>query len=163
MLLKQVLPCASMGLFVPDERRDTVVGCYAAGSHAALIRGLQASPGDGIVGWVAGHRRSAVNAEPALDFGQRAAGLEPPLLSALAVPLVHDGVLVAVLAIYATSRGAFSDDHARLLDLLAPKLASSMASVTGRTAAAPEIPRSHVSRAKTPSDLTLLRGRRATG
>ena len=163
MMLKQVLPCASMGLFVPDERNDTVVGCYAAGSHAGLIRGLKASPGDGIVGWVAGHRRNAVNAEPALDFGLSAAGLEPPLLSALAVPLVHDGVLVAVLAVYATTRSAFSEDHARLLDLLAPRLAASMASVTGRAGAAPEIPRAQPSRAKTPFDLTLLKGRRATG
>ena len=38
MMLKHVLPCASMGLFVPDEKHDTVVGCYAAGSHAGLIR-----------------------------------------------------------------------------------------------------------------------------
>ena len=91
MMLKQVLPCTSMGLFVPEERNDTVVGCYAAGSHAGLIRSLRASPGDGIVGWVAGHRRTAVNAEPALDFGLRVASLEPPLLSALAVPLLHDG------------------------------------------------------------------------
>ncbi len=164
MMLKQVLPCASMGLFVPDERHDTVVGCYAAGSHAALIRGLQASPGDGIVGWVAGHRRNAVNAEPALDFGLSAAGLEPPLLSALAVPLVHDGALVAVLAVYATSSGAFSEDHARLLDLLAPKLAASMASVTGRAGAALELPRAHAARARDAVRIsTLLKGRRATG
>ena len=84
---------------------------------------------------------NAVNAEPALDFGLSAAGLEPPLLSALAVPLVHDGALVAVLAVYATTRSAFSEDHARLLDLLAPRLAASMASVTGRAGAALEIPR----------------------
>ena len=98
MMLKQVLPCSSMGLFVPDERHDILVGCYAAGNHAALIRGLRASPGDGIVGWVAGHRRTATNAEPALDFGLGVASLQPPLLSALAVPLLHDGALVAVLS-----------------------------------------------------------------
>ena len=141
MMIKQVLPCASMGLFVHDERHDTVVGCYAAGSHAALIRSLHASPGEGIVGWVAAHRRTAVNAEPALDFGLSVAGLQPPLLSALAVPLIHDGALVAVLSVYATSRGAFSEDHARLLDLLAPRLAASIAAVAGRDDAALDMPR----------------------
>jgi GAF domain-containing protein len=133
MMIRQVLPCSSMGLFVPDEGEDLVVGAYAAGPHAALIRGLDSCPGDGIVGWVAGHRRPAVNAEPALDFGLGAAALQPALLSALAVPLVHDGNLVAVLAVYASTRQAFSEDHARLLDLLAPKLAASIAAVTARS------------------------------
>jgi putative nucleotidyltransferase with HDIG domain len=167
MMIKQVLPCASMGLFVRDERQDTVVGCYAAGSHAAVIRSLNASPGEGIVGWVAAHRRTAVNAEPALDFGLSVAGLQPPLLSALAVPLIHDGALVAVLSVYATSRGAFSEDHARLLDLLAPRLAASIAAVSGRDEAALDVPRAIGARSRTPSktpaDLTLLKGRRATG
>jgi len=158
MMLKQVVPCSAMGLFVPDEKTDTVVGCYAAGSHSGLIRGLHASPGDGIVGWVAGHRRTAVNAEPALDFGLDVATLQPPLLSALAVPLVHDGALVAVLAVYAASRSAFSDDHARLLELLAPRLAASLAAV-----AFVEPVRAPVAKARFAADLTLLKGRRATG
>jgi putative nucleotidyltransferase with HDIG domain len=157
MLLKQVLPCSSMGLFVLDERNDTVVGCFAAGTHAGLIRGLRVAPGDGIVGWVAGHRRTAVNAEPALDFGLGVTTRQSPLLSALAIPLEHDGALVAVLAVYATVRHAFSDDHARLLDLLAPRLAAAIAAV------AVEPPRSIASKPRVPSDLTLLKGRRATG
>ena len=169
MMIKQVLPCSSMGLFVPDERHDTVVGCYAAGNHAGVIRSLTASPGDGIVGWVAGHRRPAVNAEPALDFGLGVASLQPPLLSALAVPLVHDGALVAVLSVYASSRNAFSEDHARLLDLLAPRLAASIASVASRAGIDVEMPRATVSRQRTGPDLTLLKlttpatSRRATG
>ena len=163
MMIKQVLPCASMGLFVPDERHDTVVGCYAAGSHAGLIRSLNASPGDGIVGWVAGHRRTAVNAEPALDFGLSVASLQPPLLSALAVPLMHDGTLVAVLSVYATSRGAFSEDHARLLDLLAPRLAASIAAVAGQHGADLDARRPFTAKPRTASDLTLLKGRRLSG
>ena len=163
MMLKQMLPCSSMGLFVPDERHDILVGCYAAGHHAALIRGLRASPGDGIVGWVAAHRRPATNAEPALDFGLGVASLQPPLLSALAVPLLHDGALVAVLSVYATSRGAFSEDHARLLDLLAPKLAASIASVAQPIGAGVDVPRPLPCKTRTSADLTLLKGRRATG
>jgi len=166
MMIKQVLPCSSMGLFVPHERHDTVVGGYAAGSHAAVIRSLTASPGDGIVGWVAGHRRPAVNAEPALDFGLGVASLQPPLLSALAVPLVHDGVLVAVVSVYASSRNAFSEDHARLLDLLAPRLAASIASVAGRAGLDVELPKATVARQRSGPDLTLLKpagGRRAIG
>jgi GAF domain-containing protein len=159
MMLKQVLPCSSLALFVPDERTDTVVGRYAAGHHASLLRGLRASPGDGIVGWVAAHRRSAVNAEPALDFGVRATKVDPPLLSSLAAPLIHDGAVVAVLSVYASSRSAFSDDHARLLDLLAPKLAASLATVCPDAAdnSAPG------ARRQPASDLKLFKGRRSVG
>jgi GAF domain-containing protein len=152
-----------MGLFVPEEGNDTVVGCYAAGNHAARIRALVASPGDGIVGWVAAHRRGATNAEPALDFGLDIATSQPPLLSTLAVPLLHDGVLVAVLAVYATGRAAFSEDHARLLDLLAPKLAASIAAVPDRAAANAERPRTTAIRQKSSVDLTLLKRHRPTG
>jgi GAF domain-containing protein len=130
MMLKSMLPCAAIGLFVPDERNDTVVGRYAAGSHSGMLRNLCTPTGDGVVGWVAAHRRTAVNAEPAIDFGPRAASLDPPLRSSLAIPLVHEATLVAVLVIYASAEGAFTDDHGRLMDLLAPKLAASLAYTT---------------------------------
>ncbi len=150
MMLKQMLPCCSMGLFVPDEQNDTIVGCFAAGPHATLIRDLCAMPGDGVVGWVAAHRRPAVNAEPTLDFSVGALSLEPPLQSSLAVPLVHDGALVAGVAGYASSKGAFSEDHMRLLDLLSPKLAASLAAV-----------RPVVDGHKKQPGFTLVRGKKA--
>jgi putative nucleotidyltransferase with HDIG domain len=158
MMLKQVLPCSSMGLFVLDERTDTVIGAYAAGPRAAAIRALSTPAGNGLIGWVAAHRRPVTNAEPALDFGAATAALEPPLQSALAVPLVHEGALVAVIAIYAGTRNAFSDDHARLVELLAPTLASSLAAVLGRNRSSRQEPST---RQASPIDFTLLKGRRA--
>jgi putative nucleotidyltransferase with HDIG domain len=162
MMLRQVLPCKAMGLFVHDEMRDAVVGTYAAGIHAPMIRNLCMSPGDGIVGWIAAHRRPAVNAEPALDFGLRATEIDPPLLSTLAVPLMHDGKMVAVLAVYATTKGAFSEDHARVLDVLAPQLAKSLALVQTQAAAAAQV-RAAGARRSVVGDLRLLRGGRSAG
>jgi putative nucleotidyltransferase with HDIG domain len=158
MMLKQMLPCSSVGIFVPDEQHDTVVGRFSAGHHAARIRGLCAAPGDGIVGWVAANRRSAANAEPALDFGLDVMSLDPPLLSALAVPLVHEGTLVAVLVVYATTKHAFSEDNVRLLDLLAPTIASSLATVRDATRSEVYVP---LQRRAMTGDLKLLKGRRA--
>jgi GAF domain-containing protein len=93
-----------------------------------------------------------------LDFGARVADLDPPLLSTLAVPLVHDGALVAVIAVYANSRGAFTDDHARLLDLLAPRLAASVNIV--RAGDASESRATAATRRPAGGELRLLRGRR---
>jgi putative nucleotidyltransferase with HDIG domain len=129
MMLRQVVPCGSMALYAPDERHDALVGRFAVGVHAALLRTLCTSPGNGIVGWVAANRRAAVNADAAVDFGyQQVSSLEPPIGACLAVPLVHEGSLAAVLCLYGAGR--FTEDHARLLELLAPRLAASLASVT---------------------------------
>jgi putative nucleotidyltransferase with HDIG domain len=151
-MLKPMFPATAMGVYVLDESSDTVVTCFAAGTHAPMLRAFTAAPGDGVVGWVAAHRRSSINAEPAIDLGAAVASLEPPLLSLSAVPLVHDGHLVAVLAIYATSRQAFGEDHARLLDLLAPTLAASFARVTVAQASS--------DRQAGGAPLKLLKGRR---
>jgi GAF domain-containing protein len=98
----------------------------------------------------------ASNAEPAIDLGHTVMQLDPPLLSSIAIPLVHDGSLHAVLSLYASTRQAFTDDHARLLELMAPSLAASLAAADqaqGFEAGAAR---------RTPStDLRLLKGLRA--
>ena len=45
------------------------------------------------------------------------------------MPLVRDGSVVAVISLYGSAADAFTDDHARLLTLLAPSLATSIAAV----------------------------------
>ena len=68
-----------------------------------------------------------INADPSLDFGAAGADIAPGLRSCLAVPLVEGTTLVAVLALYRDRPSAFSEDDARLIELLAPRLASSLA------------------------------------
>ena len=157
MLLKPVVPCTSMGLFVPDEVSDTVAGRYAAGAHAPLVRGLTSTPGDGIVGWVAANRRAALNAEPALDLGPGVLQLTPPLAACLAVPLMHAGSLLAVLAVYSSTPQGFTEDHARLLELRAPQLAGTLAAAGHARGPKSEAP---VERRAAAADLRLVRGRR---
>ena len=68
-----------------------------------------------------------MNADPSLDLGYRIGEMSPALRSCLAVPLVEGETLIAVLALYRLQRGAFSDDEARLVELLGPRLATSLA------------------------------------
>ena len=42
------------------------------------------------------------------------------------MPLLSDESLIAILAIYSAEPAAYSDDHARLLDLVAARLADEM-------------------------------------
>ena len=129
MMLRPVVPCVSMALFTHDEKHDAMVAHYADGAHAPTLRGARVTLGTRITGWSAAHRRFVLNGDPAIDLGPGVVSFTPPLRSSLTVPLIHQGNVVAVMSVYASTLEAFTDDHARLLTLLAPSLATSVASV----------------------------------
>jgi putative nucleotidyltransferase with HDIG domain len=129
MMLRQVVPCVSMAIFMYDEKHDAVIVQHADGAHAATLRGARVVLGTGIAGWSAAHRRFVLNGDPAIDLGSRAVSFSPPLRSSLTIPLVHESNILAVISLYASTSEAFTDDHARLLSLLAPSLAMSIASL----------------------------------
>jgi len=126
MIVRQVLPCEAMAIFLPDERTDQIAIRFAAGPNATALRGISRPNGSGIAGWVAVNQRAAVNADAALDLGMRAGDMSPALRACLAVPLIEGDALVAVLALYRERPGSFSDDELRLVELLTPRLASSL-------------------------------------
>ena len=129
MMLRQVVPCASMGIFLYDESTDAVTLQYADGLHVSSLRGARLTLGAGIAGWSAANRRFVLNGDPAIDLGPGVLSLTPPLRSSVTIPLVQDNNVVAVVSLYASIPEGFTDDHARLLTLLAPSLATSIASL----------------------------------
>ena len=129
MMLRQVIPCVSMGIFLHDEQLDAAVIQYADGAHASLLRGARVTLGTGIAGWAAAHRRFVLNGDPSMDLGPGVVSFSPPLRSSLTVPLIREKNLIAVISLYGSTPDAFTDDHARLLTLLAPSLATSLAAL----------------------------------
>jgi GAF domain-containing protein len=125
MLLRQIVPCDAMALFLPDDTHDHVVVRFAAGAHAHALRGMTRPTTTGMAGWVAIHRRSILNGEPVVDLGFRAEHA-PALRSSIVVPLVESDALIAVLALYSQELLAFTDDHLRALELLGPNVASAL-------------------------------------
>lgn len=134
MMLRQVVPAVSMSLFTCDGKRDAITAEYVAGAHAGVLRGTRMAVGAGVAGWAAANRRFVLNADPAIDLGPLLAAAAPPLRSSLTMPLVHEGALIGVVSLYASAPDAFSDDHARLLTLLSPSLATSIAALPKATA-----------------------------
>jgi len=139
MTLRNVVPANAMALFVEDQRQDLMTVAYAAGAHAAMLRQLKKARGGGIAGWVAVNRRGVLNAEATLDLGLSAPALDPPLRSCLTVPLSHDGRVVGVLSCYSPAARGFTEDHQRLLELMAASLASAIAAVANAEGAAPQL------------------------
>jgi putative nucleotidyltransferase with HDIG domain len=127
LLSRHIVECQAMAIFMVDEAADHVMARYAAGAEAARLRGTTKPLGSGIAGWVAATRKPALNADPDLDFGTALGSAAHPLRSCLALPLVDGETIIAVLCFYAEPANVFTDDHLRLLDLIAPRLARSLA------------------------------------
>lgn len=125
VILGQIVPCHAMALLSLDVRRKQVVVRYAAGAHAGRLLGVRRPAGPSIAAWVAVNRRSVLNAEPMFDLGR--VSEPPPLRSSVVVPLIDNGAVIAVLALYSKDLLAFTDEHASLLELLGPRLALSLA------------------------------------
>jgi GAF domain-containing protein len=121
-LLRRIVPCDSMAVFLPDAAQDHVVIRYSAGAHAKDIYDASRPMSMGLAGWVAVNRQAVLNADPSIDIGFRA----PELRSCLVAPLIASDAVIAVLALYSTEASGFWDDHVRLLSLLGPSLAEAM-------------------------------------
>jgi GAF domain-containing protein len=131
LMVRQIVPCDAICLFVTGGD-DSVCAQYAAGLHASFLRGAVKPVGGGVAGWVAANRRAARNADPALDFGTLPAGVS--FQGSLAVPLLHDSNVVAVLSLYSVQQ-PYTEDIERQLSMLAPHLASVVAAVPSRVQA----------------------------
>ena len=134
MLVRDVVPCTSLALFMPDERTDAMVARFSAGAQAAALRSVRYGMSRGSVGWTAVNRRMIVNGDPVSG----ADGLDPSVApqSVCTLPLVDDGRLVAVLALSTPAASPFAEQQVQLLELLAPRLAATVGSVTTKHAAA---------------------------
>jgi GAF domain-containing protein len=125
-LIRRLVPLPSGAWFVPGEGGDRLTVADAFGPAASLLRGVSMLVGDKLTGWVAANRQAIVNSDAALDLGARAAQASPALVSCMSVPLLAGDTLVAVLTLYADERDAFSDDLGRLMQVLAPHIATAL-------------------------------------
>jgi putative nucleotidyltransferase with HDIG domain len=131
MMIRQVVPCESMALFVPDEATDSVVARHASGTWASALRQARHEMTDGPVAWTAVTRRAIVNSESLIT--DPADPRQAPIpCRVCTMPLVHGDRVEAVVALYATSAAPFTEQHARVLELLAPRLASAFAALMTR-------------------------------
>ena len=125
-LMTGVVPEATIAWFLLEDATGRLVVADAAGPAAREVRGVSLALAEGLSGWVAAQRQVIVNSEAALDLGDRASRTQPRLESCLAAPLVAGESLVGTMTLYASRRNAFSDDQARLVQILAPHVAQAI-------------------------------------
>jgi diguanylate cyclase (GGDEF)-like protein/putative nucleotidyltransferase with HDIG domain len=121
--IRRLIPFTQAVLFWYDHANDELEARHVTGSAGPLIKGLRIQLGQRLSGWVAANRQTIANSDPTLDLGEIARTTVPRLRSCLSTSLVCDGQLVGVLSLYADLPDAFSDDHRRVIEVIARQIA----------------------------------------
>ena len=126
MRLRKMIPYDSIAVFV--NRNGWLLPELVSGENFRALSSLKIRVGEGLCGWVAENSRPIVNGNPQVEAGYAVDALKHTthLQSALAVPLEGLNGVVGVLAMYQTTRDAFTPDHLRILLAVASKVALSV-------------------------------------
>ncbi len=115
-----------VGIFLPDESKTHLVirtGTGEAGS-ALCERGVRVRIGyEGVIGWVAAHRRPLIVPDVAEDPRYLPLDILPDTHSELALPLMVSSELVGVLDIQSQHYDAFNQDDILMIQTLSGQVA----------------------------------------
>lgn len=117
--LRRLIPYSLSVLYSYDSDSDELWAAHASGEHAGNVTGMRIGTGQRLSGWVAANRRTIRNSDPVLDLGETARAMTPRPRSCLSTPLLSSGNLVGVLTLYSSTREAFSEEHQRVIEVVA--------------------------------------------
>lgn len=121
--MRRIVPSSLSALYLHDVESDELVCGYAVGEHSGLVSGMRISMGQRLTGWVGANRQTIRNSDPVLDLGDSARSVVPRPRSCLSTPLLVGDALVGVLSLYSSTREAFSEEHERLVEVIARQVA----------------------------------------
>ena len=125
MRLRRMIPYDSIAVFV--NRNGWLLPELVSGENFRVLSSLKIKVGEGLCGWVAENCKPIVNGNPQVESGYIIdPGKQTALQSALVVPLEGLNGVVGVLAMYQSTRDAFTPDHLRILLAVASKVALSV-------------------------------------
>jgi putative nucleotidyltransferase with HDIG domain len=124
--LRRLVPSSACVFFIFDENTDELVATYASGEHAGHIKGLRVPRGQRLSGWVAANRQTIRNSDPVLDLGESARAMTPRPRSSLSTPLLSGSNLVGVLSLYSSNKDAYTEDHERIIEVVARQVSGAI-------------------------------------
>jgi len=124
--LRRLVPATTCVFFLYDEETDDLRAAHASGENASHFADIRIAMGQRLSGWVAANRQTILNSDPMLDLGEVARALKPALRSCLSTPLAENAELIGVLTVYSTHRDAFSEDHQRIVEVVARQVSQTL-------------------------------------
>lgn len=118
--VQQHTPAAVVALYVYVPQHDSLRCIHALGDADGLLTGLEIPSGARTTGWAAANRQTITNSTAVLDLGHRAENFRPPLITALATPIITAaGHLAGVLTLYSTLESPYNQRHESIAEQLA--------------------------------------------
>src|SRR5436190_6873754 len=124
--LRRLVPSSACVFYIYDLDADDLVATHASGEHAAHIKGLRVPIGQRLSGWVAANRLTIRNSDPVLDLGESARAMNPRPRSCLSTPMLSGKTLVGVLSLYSSNKDAYSEDHQRIIEVVARQVSAAI-------------------------------------
>jgi putative nucleotidyltransferase with HDIG domain len=124
--LRRLIPSSSCVFYLYDTDSDELLATHVSGEHSAHMKGLRVPRGQRLSGWVAANRQTIRNSDPVLDLGESARAMNPRPRSCLAAPLVSGKTLVGVLTLYSSNKDAYSEEHQRVIEVIARQVSSTI-------------------------------------
>lgn len=124
--LRRIVPSSTCVFYVYDVAVDELYAAHAVGENAAHFTGLRIPRGQRLSGWVAANKQTILNSDPVLDLGEVARTMRPRLRSCLSTPLLIESDLIGVLTLYSTQPDAFTEDHRRVVEVVARQVAQTV-------------------------------------
>ena len=124
--LRRLVPSSACVFYLYDVDADELIATHASGEHAAYIKGLRVPIGQRLSGWVAANRQTIRNSDPVLDLGESARAMNPRPRSCLSTPMLAGNTLVGVLSLYSSNKEAYSEDHQRILEVIARQVSAAI-------------------------------------
>jgi diguanylate cyclase (GGDEF)-like protein len=117
--VSHVVPYDTCVVYLFDEVKNYARVTHVAGRHAEVLRERCVAPGEGVIGFVLANRCPVNGFDPMLDFTEFALPEEEHYHSMVALPLLKEERLLGVIAVYSHDYEPYTDDHVRLLDMVA--------------------------------------------
>ena len=124
--LRRLIPFTLSVFYQYDAAADDLEAKHAMGDGAAIVRGIRIPVGERLSGWVAANRQTICNSDPILDFGDVARSHPLALKSCLSTVLAEGDRLVGVLALYMREAHGFTDDHRRIIEVVARQISHTL-------------------------------------
>lgn len=117
---QKVVDYSTLVVFLLDRARTEIRAEFVHGVRESDLQGLAMPVGEGISGRVAANGISIRGGDPGRDLEWGRPGPSgDDLSSVLAVPLLREREIVGVLTLYHSNAKAFTEDHQRLLAIVA--------------------------------------------
>lgn len=123
---QQMVPCVTCAVFLKTGE-DELTATAVAGMYSDLLLNMTMKVGEGLSGRVFQGLQPMANAMATLDVGRKIPPEETvELNSALIVPIRSNGEALGTLSVYDSSYNIYTEDHVRLLGLIADHIANSI-------------------------------------